>query len=147
MPLLGVNYRLPLLNISKTFVYINTREESINQFAIGYMIDPKFHVNKVFRDQVEKCLRATFHQNTMKGMKYVLIKNDTCVIVLVIFYETKTKNPIKVYRVLSCVLYFIIYNYVCIDYLWCHSKKLSIISSDKISEEASCNGLLGIGIP
>ena len=33
------------------------------------MINPKLHINKVFRDQVENLLRATFNQNTMKGIK------------------------------------------------------------------------------
>ena len=32
-------------------VFINTTEESINQLAIGYIIDPRLHVNKVFRYQ------------------------------------------------------------------------------------------------
>ena len=63
------------------------------------------------------------------------------------FYETKTKKPTTVYRVLSCVIYSVIENYVCNNYLCCHSKKLSVISSDKIFGEASYNELLGIGIP
>ena len=49
--------------------------------------------------------------------------------------------------VLSCVIYYVIDNYVCIDYLCFHSKTLSFIYFDKISEEASYDGLLGIGIP
>ena len=57
------------------------------------------------------------------------------------------KTPTKMYWVLSCVLYYVIENYVSIDYLCCHYKTLSVISSDKISEEASYNELLGIGIP
>ena len=59
----------------------------------------------------------------------------------------KQKNTIRVYRVLSCVLYSVIDNYVFIDYICCQSKTLSRISSDKISEQASYNELLGIGIP
>ena len=33
------------------------------------MINPTLHVNKVFREQVEKCLRATFNENAMKNIK------------------------------------------------------------------------------
>ena len=66
-------------------------------------------------------------------------QNDTCVIELVMFYETKTKNPTKGYMLLSCVLYYVIEYYVCIDYLCCQSKTLSVISSDKIFEEESYN--------
>ena len=74
-------------------------------------------------------------------------KNDTCVIALIIFYKSKTENSIKVYKVYSIVLYFDIDNYVCIDNLCCHPKKVSNISSDKRFEKASYNILLFIGIP
>ena len=40
------------------------------------------------------------------------------------FYETR-KNPKKAFKVLSCVIYKTISNYVCIDYLASESKKLS----------------------
>ena len=134
LPLLGVNNNQPLLHISKIFVYMDTTEEHSNKFVIGCMIKPTIHVNNVFRDQVEKFLRATFHQNTMEGIRNIIRKKDTCVIALVIFYNTRTKNPIKVYGVLSCVLYCVIENYVCIDYLCCHYKILSFIAFYKISE-------------
>ena len=49
--------------------FINTAKERMNQFAIGYMTNPTLHVNKVFRDQVEKCLNETFYQITMKGIR------------------------------------------------------------------------------
>ena len=126
-------------------VLFNTTEECINPFAIGYIINPTLHVNKVFRYQVENFLKETFHQSNMTAMKNVMRKKDTCVIALVMFYDT-FKNPRKVYRVLSCLLYSFMENYFCIDYICCHSKTSSIISSDKISEEASYNELLGIGI-
>ena len=48
--------------------------------------------------------------------------------------------------VLSYVLYSVIENCVCIDYLCHHSKKLSVISSDKSFKEVSYNGLLDIVI-
>ena len=74
IPLLGLYHRQPLLHMSKIFVYINTTYERINPFSIGYMINPTLQVNKVFRDKVEKFLRDTFHQNTMKGIKHFLRK-------------------------------------------------------------------------
>ena len=49
-------------------------------------------------------------------------KKDTFIIALIMFYESKTKDPINVYRLLSCVIYYFIDNYVCIDYLCCQSK-------------------------
>ena len=35
-------------------------------------------------------------------------EKDTCIIALIMFYETKSNNPIKVYRVLSYVPYSVI---------------------------------------
>ena len=39
------------------------------------MINPTLHVNKVFREQVGKCLIATFHKNTMEGIRNVMKKS------------------------------------------------------------------------
>ena len=79
--------------------------------------------------------------------KTFLKKKNTCVIELVMFYENITTDPMKVFRVLSCVIYYFIENYVCIEYLCCKSKKLSVICSDKISKNTIYNELLGIKIP
>ena len=81
------------------------------------MLYPSLHINKVFREKFEKFLRDTFNLNTMENIRYVMKNKDTCVIALIMFYESKGKKPIKLYRVLSCVLYFIIDNYFCIDCL------------------------------
>ena len=48
-----VNNHMPLFNMSKNIVYMNSIEKRMNQFSIGYMINPKLHVNKVFRDKIE----------------------------------------------------------------------------------------------
>ena len=98
--------------MSKILVYIYTTEKRMNPFEIVYLMNPVPHVNKVFIKQVEQCLRAKFHQNTMESIKSVMRKEDTCIIALIMFYNIKTKNPIKVYRVLSCVRYSFIENYV-----------------------------------
>ena len=55
MPIVGVNHRLPILHMSKIMVHIYTKEKTIHQFAIGYMINPSLHINRVFREQVQKC--------------------------------------------------------------------------------------------
>ena len=67
----------------------------MNQFAIGYIINPTLQVNKVFIENVEKFLRATFHENKMENIKDVMKKKDTCVIALISFYENKGKNRKK----------------------------------------------------
>ena len=51
------------------------------------------------------------------------------------------------YRVLRFVVYTIIDNYVCIDYLSCKSKTASNISSNPKFKDTGFNLLLCIGIP
>ena len=90
--MLGVNNCQPLLHMSKRLFYIYTTDKQINQFAIGYMINPTLQVNTVFREQVKKCLRATFHPSIMEDMRNFMIKKDTCVIALTIFNDSKKKS-------------------------------------------------------
>ena len=116
----------------KILVYLYTKYKQTNQFKIGYMINRSLHVNKVFREKVEKFSRDIYHENTMKNIKNVMRKKNTCVIALIILYESKSKTPVKVYKVLSYVIYYLINNYVLIDYLCCQSKTLSIISYGRI---------------
>ena len=61
-------------------------------------------------------------------------------------FENIKTNTMKVFRVLSCVLYYITENHVFIEYFCCQSKKLSIICSDKIFTDMSYNELLSIRI-
>ena len=76
MPLLGVNNRQPLLNISKILVYIYTTDKSFNQFEIGYIINPTLHVNKVF----------------IENIRSVIGKKDTFVIAVIMFYYSLKIN-------------------------------------------------------
>ena len=45
-----------------------------------------------------------------------ILTKKTKVLALLMFYETR-KNTKKVFKVLSCFIYTIIRNYVCIDFL------------------------------
>ena len=89
LPLFGANYCQPLIHMSKRLVYLYETWKKINQFAGGYMINTSIRVNKVFREQVEKCLRAKFNENKMDNIRYVMRNKDTCVIALTVFYESK----------------------------------------------------------
>ena len=63
------------------------------------------------------------------------------------FHETIGLKPNKYFRVLRCVIYTIIDNYVCIYSLDCQSKKISHIPVDSKYVEKDFNRILGIGIP
>ena len=76
MPLLEVNHRKSILHMSKIMVYYYSTDESINIFAIGYMINPSLNCNKVFREQVEKILIILFHDNKIETVKDCLSTNN-----------------------------------------------------------------------
>ena len=88
------------------------------------MINPNFSINKAFKEQVTKCMKTIFVAMTQQYISKILSKN-TRVLALFIFYETRQEKPKKVFKVMSCVIYTIISNYVCIVYLDSESKKLS----------------------
>ena len=49
LSLLGASHRLPLFHMAKHFICNNETEQRINDFTIGYMINPGLNVNKAFR--------------------------------------------------------------------------------------------------
>ena len=44
--LLGDYYRLPLSHTTNFFIWIEETKERINDFSIGYMINPTLNINK-----------------------------------------------------------------------------------------------------
>ena len=44
--LMGAYHRLPLLHMSKSFIWIEETKERIKEFSIGYMINPTLNINK-----------------------------------------------------------------------------------------------------
>ena len=86
------------------------------------MMNPNLSVNKAFREQVKLCMRTTFSTSTMTHISKILFKPYTRVLALVMFFENRKIYAKKMFRVLSCVIYTIIKNYVCIDYLGSEKK-------------------------
>ena len=60
-----------------------------------------------------------FGEITKTLIKATLLNKNTSVFALIMFYEKKSDNPKKAFRVTSCVIYTIFENDVCIDYLAC----------------------------
>ena len=119
LSLLGANHRLPLFHMAKRFIRINEAKQRINDFTIGFMINTGLNVNKAFREQVEKYMYTTFGETTQPLVKSTLVKKNTSLLALIMFNETRANNPRKAYRVLSCVIYTITENCICIDHLAC----------------------------
>ena len=83
----------------KRFIWINETKQHINEFKIGYMINPGLNVKKAFREQVEKCMFTTFGEITQPFIKSTLAKKNKIVLALILFYDTRAYQ--KSYRVLS----------------------------------------------
>ena len=75
----------------------------------------------------------------MNCFRDCLKNKNTRVMAPIMIYENNRGIPKQVYRVLSCVVYYPIYNYVCIDYISCESKTLSSISSKTTFEQIRFN--------
>ena len=53
----------------------------------------------------------------MGTIKDFLRKKNTFVMTLIIFYDNNGEKQRKMYKVLGCVVYYLIENYVSIDYI------------------------------
>ena len=104
--------------MGKSFIWINKKKQHINELSIGYMINPNLNINKSFRQQLDKYMNNTFGPITLPHIRAKLSKKKTRVLALLMSYETR-KNDGKYFKVLNCVIYKIINNYVCIGYLSC----------------------------
>ena len=81
------------------------------------MMIPNLSINKAFKEQVKICMTTTFAKITQKNITKILLKPNTRVLALGMFYDTRKKNANKMFKALSCVIYIIIRNQVFIDYL------------------------------
>ena len=58
--LLGTNHRLPLSYMDKSYIWLQETNQRINEFSIGYIMNPNLSINKSFKEQVKVCLKITF---------------------------------------------------------------------------------------
>ena len=72
--LLWTNHRLPLSHIDKSYIWLEETNELINEFSIGYTINPKLIINKDFKEQVTKCMKTTFGEMTKQHITKILSK-------------------------------------------------------------------------
>ena len=69
---LGEKKRLPLLHMAKRFIWINETKKPINEFVIGYIINPGLNVNKALSEQAERSIYNTFVKITQPFIKATL---------------------------------------------------------------------------
>ena len=63
---LGVNCRMPLIHMSNIKIWIEEKNQRINEFSFAHMLNPILNKNKAFKDQVKACLSNTFGADTNK---------------------------------------------------------------------------------
>ena len=56
--LLSNNHRIPLSHMAESFIFIEETNQHINELSIEYTMNPNFHKNKVFREQVKVFLKT-----------------------------------------------------------------------------------------
>ena len=89
--MLVANCHMLLLHMSKSYIWIEEINQRINEFSIGYMINPTLYKNIYFKDQVKVCFKHTFGPDTTYHIIKILQKPNTRVLVLVLFYESGKK--------------------------------------------------------
>ena len=77
---LGVNCRIPLIHMSKRKIYIEEKNERMNEFSFAYMCNPTLYRHKVFKEQVKLCLNNTFGADTNKHINDILLIPNTRVL-------------------------------------------------------------------
>ena len=89
--MLGAKNCLPLSHMAKICIWIEETNQRINEFSIGYMMNPNLHKKKVFREQVKVGIKNTFGTSTNAHIGKILLKENTRVLALVMMYENRKK--------------------------------------------------------
>ena len=99
--MLGTNFHIHLLHMSKSYIWLEETNKRINEFSIGYTMNTALYRNRASKDQVKLCLKHTFGPDTNSHISRKLQKPNTRVLALVIFYESGKTIIRKLFRVLS----------------------------------------------
>ena len=111
--MLGTNFRMPLLHMSKSYIWLEETNQRINDFSIEYIMNPTLYRDRACRYQVKVCLKHKFGKDTGSHISRTLHKPNTRVLVLVIFYESGKKIIRKnAQSVELCKIYY--YRRICL---------------------------------
>ena len=62
--MLGAYFCIPLLHMSKSYIWLEETNQRINEFSIGYMMNPTLYNNRAFKEQVKVSFKNTFGPDT-----------------------------------------------------------------------------------
>ena len=60
--MLVANCHMPLLHMSKSYIWIEEINQRINEFSFGYMRNPNLFKNRAFKEQVKVCFKKKLVQ-------------------------------------------------------------------------------------
>ena len=72
--------------MAESYIWSEETNQRINEFSIGYMMNPNLSTNKAFKEQVKLCMKATFSTSTITHISKILLKPNTRVLALVMFF-------------------------------------------------------------
>ena len=92
---------------------MNEKEKTVYQFQVGYMLNPELNINREFKEQVVINMTTSFSGATMLPVIKVVKKGNTCVILLLMFYENRKNRKFNVfssifYRIMEIYIYVLI---------------------------------------
>ena len=72
--MLGDNCRMPLLHMSKSYIWLEETNQRINDFSIGYMMNQTLYKDRAFKVQVKVCFKHIFVPDTTSHINKILQK-------------------------------------------------------------------------
>ena len=103
--LLDTNHIMPLSHMDNIYILIEETNQRINEFYIGYMMNPNLSINKACKEQVKIFMKNIFGTTTQQHISKILLKPNTIVLALVMFYDTRKKSIENFQSVELCNIY------------------------------------------
>ena len=75
--------------MAKIYIWREVKNQRINELSIEYMMNQNLNMKKAFREQVKVCLENTFSASSMTQISKILLKTNTRVLELVMFYDNR----------------------------------------------------------
>ena len=68
------NGRMPLLHMSKSYLWLEETNQRINEFSFRYMMNPTLFNIRDFKEQVKVCFKNTFGTDITSNINNILLK-------------------------------------------------------------------------